>query len=372
MSKLTEVLKLLCYDSETDGNLTFNVTEALTKNWEKIDAWVSGIKSTLIGKASLGENGAVPVEQGGTGATTAQAALAALGAGVRPNLLDNAIFVGGGTSGKLPINQKGQTEYTGQVSTIDRWSMIGTTGKLTLSGNGAYFEKTVDATSYAGLDEKIPLGNLEGKELTLSCLVNDICYYDTVDAGWSSDFEKVIPIETDGKYMTLAVARVGDTLRIRFYYGGSVSAASTGLLLQAVKLEIGSTQTLAYQDIDGTWHLLPQPESDYATQLAKCQRYFKPISGFYIGGTAGNSGTTVSFFVPGEMRTTPSVIDVTAGDMYIQGQEIPDSIAYIGDAQFDVVPRGTGYVVKANQSISIGTSKTGKIGVDAGYFDARL
>lgn len=40
MSKLTEVLKLLCYDPETDGNLTFNVTEALTKNWEKLDQLV--------------------------------------------------------------------------------------------------------------------------------------------------------------------------------------------------------------------------------------------------------------------------------------------------------------------------------------------
>lgn len=40
MSKLTEVLKLFCYDPETDGNLTFNVTEALTKNWEKIDQLV--------------------------------------------------------------------------------------------------------------------------------------------------------------------------------------------------------------------------------------------------------------------------------------------------------------------------------------------
>ena len=40
MSKLTEVLTLFCYDPETDGNLTFNVTEALTKNWEKIDQLV--------------------------------------------------------------------------------------------------------------------------------------------------------------------------------------------------------------------------------------------------------------------------------------------------------------------------------------------
>ena len=49
MSKLTEVLKLFCYDPETDGNLTFNVTEALNNNWDKIDAWASGIKTTIMG-----------------------------------------------------------------------------------------------------------------------------------------------------------------------------------------------------------------------------------------------------------------------------------------------------------------------------------
>ena len=230
------------------------------------------------GVAGLDDNGAVPIGQGGLGVTTPQAALVALGAGVRPNLLDNAIFSGGGTAGNVPVNQQGKAEYTGQVSTIDRWSMIGTAGRLTLKENGAYFEKTADETSYAGLDEKIPLGNLEGKELTLSCLVDGVCHCDTVGAGWSSDLSKTIQIRTDAKYMTLNVTRVDDTLRIRFYYGGSVSASSTGFLLQAVKLEIGSTQTLAYQDIDGTWKLLPQPESDYVTQLWKCQRYYQIYS----------------------------------------------------------------------------------------------
>lgn len=257
-----------------------------TKNPHKVSTeQINAVNKNQVGVpkgiASLGENGAVPVLQGGTGTTTAQAALSALGAGVRPNLLDNAIFVGGGTGGKLPINQRGQTEYTGQVSTIDRWSMIGTTGKLTLNSNGVYFEKVVDATSYAGLDEKIPLGNLEGKELTLSCLVDGVCYCVTVSAGWSSDLSKTIQIVTDGKYMTLSVVRVDDTLLIRFYYGGAASVSNTGFLLQAVKLEIGSIQTLAYQDIDDTWKLLPQPESDYATQLMKCKYYATIIGNGY-------------------------------------------------------------------------------------------
>ena len=42
MSKLTEILKLFCYDPETDGASTFNIPKALNENWEKIDAAVAG------------------------------------------------------------------------------------------------------------------------------------------------------------------------------------------------------------------------------------------------------------------------------------------------------------------------------------------
>lgn len=40
MSKLTEILKLFCYDPETDGANTFNIPKALNENWEKIDQLV--------------------------------------------------------------------------------------------------------------------------------------------------------------------------------------------------------------------------------------------------------------------------------------------------------------------------------------------
>lgn len=40
MSILTEVLKLFCYDPETDGANTFNIPKALNENWEKIDQLV--------------------------------------------------------------------------------------------------------------------------------------------------------------------------------------------------------------------------------------------------------------------------------------------------------------------------------------------
>lgn len=37
MSKLTDILKLFCYDPETDGASTFNIEQALNDNWNKID-----------------------------------------------------------------------------------------------------------------------------------------------------------------------------------------------------------------------------------------------------------------------------------------------------------------------------------------------
>ena len=40
MSKLTDILKLFCYDPETDGANTFNIPKALNENWEKIDQLV--------------------------------------------------------------------------------------------------------------------------------------------------------------------------------------------------------------------------------------------------------------------------------------------------------------------------------------------
>ena len=49
MSIITKFLKLFEYDPETDGASTFNIPKALNENWDKIDAWASGIKDTIAG-----------------------------------------------------------------------------------------------------------------------------------------------------------------------------------------------------------------------------------------------------------------------------------------------------------------------------------
>lgn len=272
MSKLTEVLKLLCYDPETDGNLTFNVTEALTKNWEKIDAAL----------APLG------------GATTPQAVIAALGAGVRPNLLDNAIFVGGGTADNLPVNQKSQTSYSGAAGfCIDRWYRF-VDANISLLSNGIVF----NAGSENNLLEQKIAKNLTGYKVTMSAIVDDNLYAGTkiVD---TLDYTNTVEIPEG----SLRVFYDGNNTIFRLWFDSMNQHT-----VKAVKLEYGDNQTLAYHDSDGAWHLLQRPESDYATQLSKCQRYQIPLVS-YQPAPSQIAANSIGFFIPlpTTMRTTPVI-----------------------------------------------------------------
>ena len=245
MSIITDFLKLFKYDPETDGASTFNIKQCLNDNWDKIDAWASGIKTTIAGlvpgtrkinnkalsadvtltgddiKTSASDNTPIgDVVSVLSGATTPQAALANLGAGVRPNLLDNAIFIGGGSQqggGQLPANQRGQTSYTAEGYTVDRWRMVGSAAKITVQADGIYYEKTADATSYGIWEQKLPLGELEGKELTASVLVDDVCYSDTIAAGWTYSNKTALKqfyINNGSKQMMISVSCDADNILI--------------------------------------------------------------------------------------------------------------------------------------------------------------
>lgn len=245
---------------------TVEVTE-FDHTAQEIDDMCDGLEAALPG------NGGLPIAQGGTGATTPQAALNALGAGVRPNLLDNAIFIGGGSQqggGQLPINQRGQTSYSG-VGTycIDRWYR-GYTDIAVLTLHDGYIEMVGDTN--AELIQR--LNNLYlGQTLTASVLLQDGTLFSatgTMPEAYSggyvnTDIYNTIP-NTGGAALNLSYYE--NCLRFII-----ICPSGSNVEVVAAKLEIGDTQTLAYQDETGDWHLLPQPDSDYATQLAKCQRY---------------------------------------------------------------------------------------------------
>ena len=220
------------------------------------------------GVAGLDENGAVPIEQGGTGETTVQAALAALGAGVRPNELDNAYFVGGGTGwGVFPVNQRG---VSGTISTpgyfIDRWKLVSGTVQITAAG------LVLNGTIAQILPSSI--GSIYiATALTTEGLLT--CQYDDVSR--------------------------------------TFTVTGTGQTFVFAKLERGVGQTAAYHDANGEWQQLPQPDSDYAIQLEKCQAYLLDITpdrkfnASYVGFVSGQDAIFM-VPIPTTMRTIPIVI----------------------------------------------------------------
>lgn len=232
---------------------------------------------TAGGVAGLGENGAVPVAQGGTGAINPQTALANLGAGVRDNELDNAYFVGGGTGwGVFPVNQRGTS---GTISSpgyfIDRWKL--------LSGS---VQITADGLVLNGIIAQI-LPRSIGSIYTATALT-------TTD---------LVTCQYDDSSRTFTITGTGQT----FLYA---------------KLERGKKQTTAHQDEYGAWRMIPQIKS-YSETLQKCMAYeieMNPIkSGVPTFGIAvkGTSNWYAALFLPAVMRTLPT-ISIKNANLYVE------------------------------------------------------
>ena len=244
------------------------------------------------GVAALGDNGAVPVSQGGTGETTAQAALAKLGAGVRPSLVDNGIFVGG----NLPINQDGKTSWTAYQRTVDRWFKE-QSGTCSLDVDGFHVSASACVT------QTIPdYSFLLGKAITVSILLSDGRYASVTGmcpTASGTDFNILASIEK---------LRYGIQIftEYSYYQIGRIDNLENDadVIVVGVKTEEGPNQTLYYVGDDGKGHLLPQNDADYATQLLKCQQYYwdyGPESGgalIVLACTIAGNGKEFNFLIP--------------------------------------------------------------------------
>ena len=88
------------------------------------------------------------------------------------------------------------------------------------------------------------------------------------------------------------------------------TVTAQGKTIRAVKLELGTEQTLAHQE-NGVWVLNEIP--DYGEQLRRCQRYYqrlKASSGYMrFGISQPYTDTAAGVFIPlqGEMRTAPTM-----------------------------------------------------------------
>lgn len=165
-----------------------------------------------------------------------------------------------------PVNQRGAS---GTISTagyfFDRWKLV--SGSVTINSGGIVLNGTIaQVLEYAA-----------GQTVTATVLTPD-------------GVTDVTPVYDD-ETKTFTVTTQGKTIR-------------------AVKLELGTQQTLAHQE-NGVWVLNEIP--DYGEQLRRCQRYYqrlKASSGYMrFGVSQPYTDTAAGVFIPlqGEMRTAPTM-----------------------------------------------------------------
>lgn len=242
------------------------------------------------------------------------------------NLLDNWYFIGGGSqlgSGRFPINQRMQAEYSALGYTIDRYllDISPSSGKLLLLDDCVRIAKLNTSYDYVSMSQTLSpeINNaIKGKTATFSALVRGtgrhwIAFYDS--ATNITLAYKIIESSPDWTLISLSTTFPSDSLNILCMIYADNDTSATGYTdVKAAKLELGPVQTLAHKDAAGDW-VLNDPPPNYALELVKCQWYQR---GYYRAdndwtlfmGICGNSSYVI-FPIPFLMRACPANLDIS-------------------------------------------------------------
>ena len=222
---------------------------------------------------------------------------------VNPNLLDNWYFGN-------PVNQRGQTEYTGNGYTVDRWiQAFDGTMTSTLTDDGIKITAGNDGT-YKNFEQVLP-DIPTNSTFTLSFLVDNYAFVNQIYTGLGrSKFD----IEIEDNLISLTF-KTGSSISGRKSIGIQVKVGKTAII-KAAKLELGSNQTLAHLE-NGAWVLNEIP--DYGEQLRKCQRYYQVHPAIYWLPQNADGVNRLVIPIP-DMRTFPTVTyelaDGNTGTLY--------------------------------------------------------
>lgn len=216
------------------------------------------------------------------------------GAWSNRNLLDNWYFVGGGSQlgdGIFPINQRGQTSYTGGRS-IDRWRCW-QSSTVTLTAAGLTFATGAKAD---GLFQYFPKGKFEslyGETVTASLLLKDGTLYTATGTASANCW---IVKNFSGGYFGYICNGTEANFRINLNANQSKS-------IKACKLEKGTYSTL-----------LNDVPPDFGAELAKCQWYLRnvPLKRTPVFLDDPYSVAVVTL-IGIEMASSPTISLITAG-----------------------------------------------------------
>lgn len=177
-----------------------------------------------------------------------------------PNILDNWYFMN-------PINQQGKTSYSGNnVYGIDRWYCGHPQASMTVEDDGlkvSYSNDTGHIDSYyTVIRQKVSVNLSQQTTVTLSFLIteiqgNDFAIYLT--SGGNNYIDK--HITTPGLYsVTLTIPSTTKSIDVAIISLGQYQEEIGDYCkLLCAKLELGTQQSLAYQNSSGNWVLLDPP-----------------------------------------------------------------------------------------------------------------
>lgn len=243
-------------------------------------------------------------------------------------LLDNAYWA----SKDAIINQRGQEEYTAAGYTIDRL-IIRSNSKVAVEDGGLVFE-TPSTSGASGFNQSIEFPNtLLGKTITVSVLIDENTYDSNYPrfglnlANNSSNHSTGTPlmIYLNGRTGLLSDTGVISSMASYTHLncGMYVTPGVSGKVkMRAMKLELGTEQTLAHQDADGNW-VLNDPPPNRALELAKCQRHqVKNLQGIQTVETPGRDTAGYFFMTPVTMRAAPTLSTISISNNIGTGEPI--------------------------------------------------
>ena len=232
-----------------------------------------------------------------------------------PNLLDNWYFAD-------PVNQRGQTSYENTTYTIDRWLATGNGQTVSLTDEGLKIAFKDNANEYCNISERFEnYQQYAGKTFTASALIRNpdgnmvkLTVKPTPTGNGAGPWYSPDPPASDDWILITGTGVFSETpTGLSFMLYTFNPKQETTVFVKAMKLELGSQQTLAHQDAAGNWVLNDIPNKVEETK--KCQRYQKVFSWGTRNFTAfygfTTSATTANLFLPVgvPLRITPTILD---------------------------------------------------------------
>lgn len=222
------------------------------------------------------------------------------------NLLYNADF-------RDPVNRNGKQSYDqGNQGTIDGWFMtenIGT-GKFTVGDGFIRFPTNGGFILSQHLGSKLS-GLLLNKTVTLSCLTRTNFYTVTAELGAADGYVDTYGISFAGGWWIDVYGPTND-LSVRVFTPQNIKATAN-LDIVALKLEYGSTQTLAKQDDVGKWVMIDIPNK--AAQFAICSQY-SPITCEYVGPQNVNSNMIDNWYFKNPVNRN-NITSITGTEQWV-------------------------------------------------------